>query len=284
MNDYFLKRFNQSKNVVDYLRSLNQVYVEFKLQEFYTVDQVPQLLNKKNLPFEIDGLIFMPENDIYITKYNQKILKWKEGKDTLDLLVQVEPNQPSVGLYCASYTKHKGEVKNRSQNVLFAKSNDPAFLSKDGKVVECSFQDGIWKFYRDRPDKSSPNIDWVAKQADIDVRHPVTQKDLIQSIEENYSAAPISPRSYRPHNNPSSHNNYSSNRQNYNHNNHPSSHNPQPSNRQNYSHNNSKPSNSNNSNHSQNNQNTDRPWHSKKRESPNDDTSSSTNRPWHSKK
>jgi len=149
----------------------------------------------------------MPEREHYITKFTNKILKWKASFDlTLDLSVKVESqNPPKIGLYTISYNKD-GSRNNKGKLVLFKHSTDPALLSKDGTVVECYFSDGMWKFFRDRPDKLKPNVDWVVKQLDEDIRNPVTKEDLLKMIHSKTT----SPRHhYEPHNNkPTTNNRY----------------------------------------------------------------------------
>jgi len=181
MTDHFSERLKKSTNVVSYLNKLiSNINLEFFIQDFRPIDQVlVQLEKMRELPFDVDGLIFMPENLAYITKFTNKVFKWK-GRDTLDLTVRVESTTPpKIGLY--SYQKG-------NELVFFRYSDDPVLLTKEGSIVECYFDHGIWKFYRDRKDKLSPNIDWVTEKGDLDARNPVTRDDLLNFLSKKPSS------------------------------------------------------------------------------------------------
>jgi len=45
------------------------------------------------------------------------------------------------------------------------------------------------KFLRDRTDKLTPNIDWVAERADKEANNPVTKKDLENYLKKSSSSS-----------------------------------------------------------------------------------------------
>jgi mRNA (guanine-N7-)-methyltransferase len=170
------------KKLLDIIQNINiDKKITNKKLYFYNKDFGPELevkdifqMGKKiyesKFDYHIDGLIFTPMNVPYFD-FKHKIYKWKPKEEmTIDFFVKVKDND--VQLFCQNDIKIiknlNSNTKNTFKNILFTKNTVPSlFVSipkeqfkneelekMDGKVIEMSYIDGIWKFYRIREDKT----------------------------------------------------------------------------------------------------------------------------------
>jgi len=164
-----------------------------------------------------DGLIFTCRNTEYHPGTDQHILKWKPAtENTIDFQIRlrfkmVEPDEEDIaegytepypdyyGLPFADlYTYHGGQGPNKYQ--YFAElhlteedweaikgCNDPV----TNRIVECSFEDGVWRVHRFRDDKPQANHIKVVESILESIRDSVSKEELLAAakpIKDNWKA------------------------------------------------------------------------------------------------
>lgn len=153
-----------------------------RAKEFWDASCADQLLSpnfQKNLPHEVDGLIFQPVPDPYKCGQSPNVLKWKPPSlNSVDFKLiisrEIIPGciTGSTGhLYVGSLDRPFSEIKiNRHLRAY------------DKKIIECKFENNQWKFMRERTDKSFPNSYNTAMAVYRSIKNPVTDEYLLNFI------------------------------------------------------------------------------------------------------
>nr|XP_022914085.1 mRNA-capping enzyme [Onthophagus taurus] len=151
-------------------------------KEFWPITQAVSLLGEKfakSLSHEPDGLIFQPSKEPYVTGQCDEVLKWKPLElNSVDFRLKLT-RKGGEGLV----TKTVGELYVGQFDRPFAHMKYTRTLQDlDNKIIECKFEDGVWKFMRERTDKSFPNSYNTAKSVCQSIKNPVTKDRLIDFI------------------------------------------------------------------------------------------------------
>lgn len=171
-----------SKGVIN--RSLESFSVRNK--EFWDITKAASLLDPKFtrcLPHEPDGLIFQPVDEPYKAGVCKDILKWKPlSLNSVDFKLKiVMENRPGM-LHSKIGLLYAGGMDAQSYaQMKYTKD----LKGLNGKIVECTVDNGQWKFLRERTDKTHPNSFTTANSVIESIRNPVTKEILLNFIEEN---------------------------------------------------------------------------------------------------
>ena len=146
---------------------------------------------QKTTENKIDGLIFTPIDHPVVFGRDYSLFKWKE-LHTMDLLLKKEEDQQSrsikkINLYNLYYIKKSELVLFKTltkENEKLLKNDLINTLSKDqlkkGVIVEFTFEDDLFKFYRLRTDKNKPNGEITVKNTLINIEEAITIETLCQ--------------------------------------------------------------------------------------------------------
>ncbi|XP_050441542.1 mRNA-capping enzyme-like [Adelges cooleyi] len=153
-----------------------------RLKQFYDITASDKLLGNfsKNLSHEPDGLIFQPSSDPYVAGTCPEVLKWKPLElNSVDFKLKIVTEggtgmlESKVGyLYVGG--KHEPFARIKYNKEL---------KNMDGKIIECKFDNGNWKFMRERTDKSFPNAFKTAIAICHSIEQPVTKEILLKCIQ-----------------------------------------------------------------------------------------------------
>ncbi|XP_041969031.1 mRNA-capping enzyme [Aricia agestis] len=154
------------------------------LKQFWDVSLAHQLLSERftrTLAHEPDGLIFQPSKDPYIAGACDQVLKWKPpDMNSIDFLLKiVEIKKEGMLPEKLGYLYVNGFDK-----PFAAMKSTKALRPYDNKIVECKYENGQWKFMRERTDKSYPNKYETAMAVWESIRHPVTKDYLLSFIDQ----------------------------------------------------------------------------------------------------
>ncbi|ENN77339.1 mRNA-capping enzyme isoform X1 [Dendroctonus ponderosae] len=168
-------------------------------KEFWPISQAGNLLGEKfakSLSHEPDGLIFQPSNEKYVAGRCDEVLKWKPlSLNSVDFRLKIAvPNQPGVIPVKTAYL-YVGQFDQPYGKMTYKKS----MKDLDGKIVECKYENGEWKFMRERTDKTYPNSFNTAEAVYGSIANPVTKEQLLEFIEHHgYHTQMMPPEPKRP--------------------------------------------------------------------------------------
>ena len=153
-------------------------------KEFFGLSEVNKLLSPAfpgNLPHGVDGFVFLPENNAYMSGECRRLLKWKD-KETIEFRLEiVDKFSTASGL-----REKEAHLFLNHENTSFATMPYlPTLQEYHKKVISCSYKDGQWRFHRLRDDRPSPNSKQTAMGAMDAVKRPVTRQDLCDLIQNH---------------------------------------------------------------------------------------------------
>ena len=150
-------------------------------KSFWDLSQTRKLLDGdfcKNLLHETDGLIFQPLNDVYKFGQCNEVLKWKPPElNTVDFKLIIETSQSNSTV---------GNLMVDGFKPSFATIEvTPQLRQYNNKIIECSWDIGtkVWKFVRERTDKSHPNMFQTVRSIMNCIKKPVTKEGLYHVID-----------------------------------------------------------------------------------------------------
>ena len=165
-------------------RTLESFSVRFK--DFWDLEKTHALFSEKflkNLGHELDGLVFQPVHDPYVSGQAPNVLKWKpHTHNSVDFRNKiVRENQQGMLPETFAYLYTSGK-----QQQLFGKVKaTKEFRESDSKIIECTWDYEVrtWKFMRIRTDKSFPNSFETACSVWETIRNPLTKDHLLNFIQ-----------------------------------------------------------------------------------------------------
>lgn len=174
------RRAGMENGVVDHMSQSFSV----RRKDFWDAPCAVQLLSPgftKNLPHEVDGLIFQPVPDPYQCGQSPAVLKWKPPSlNSVDFKLVIAVEQ-RLGML----KELKGLLYVGAQDQPFACMKVTKDLKQyDKKIIECKFEDNQWKFMRERTDKSFPNSYKTAISVCQSIQEPVTEQKLLNVIQQ----------------------------------------------------------------------------------------------------
>ncbi|CAF1376755.1 unnamed protein product [Adineta steineri] len=144
-----------------------------RAKDFWDLSAVSELLGDKfqsQLLHESDGLIFQPP---YISGRSWRILKWKTD-NTIDFQLIIANKRKSREKEALLYLNNMREP--------FSSMHYSSKLDQyHNKIIECSYQNKQWMFYRHRSDKTYANAKATADGVMNAIKHSIS-KDLLCSI------------------------------------------------------------------------------------------------------
>ncbi|XP_076349616.1 RNA guanylyltransferase and 5'-phosphatase mRNA capping enzyme [Tachypleus tridentatus] len=156
-----------------------------RAKEFWDITCTKSLLSEKftrNLAHDLDGLIFQPVPDPYVSGRCMDVLKWKPlSVNSIDFRLMIKK-------------EHRIAMLPETKGYLFVGGCDQPFgeikvtkelKNLDKKIIECKFEDNQWKFMRERTDKSFPNGYTTAIAVCQSIQDPVTTEKLLDFIEHH---------------------------------------------------------------------------------------------------
>ncbi|KAJ8966402.1 hypothetical protein NQ317_009634 [Molorchus minor] len=166
---------------------INKALEPFSIRkkDFWEITQAASLLGEKfakALSHEPDGLIFQPSKEPYNAGRCDDVLKWKPlDMNSVDFRLKI--------------AKSGGEgIISEKVGLLYVGQSDVPFgrlkytkalKDLDNKIIECKYENGQWKFMRERMDKSYPNSYNTATAVCGSIKQPVTKEMLLDFI-DNY--------------------------------------------------------------------------------------------------
>ncbi|UJR26354.1 hypothetical protein I4U23_007687 [Adineta vaga] len=147
---------------------------------FWDLKDVSHLLSEQfqsQITHGCDGLVFQPVNDPYQCGRAECVLKWKED-DTIDFQLKITNDRYSQ--------KKEAELYLNKRIKPFAKMiYSPKLEQYNGQIIECSYRNGGWHFYRHRIDKTYPNAQTTAEGVMNAIQYAMTKNLLCTLIEEH---------------------------------------------------------------------------------------------------
>lgn len=126
-------------------------------KEFWPITQAHQLLGEKfarTLSHEPDGLIFQPSNEPYVAGTCPDVLKWKPLElNSIDFRLKIAKQEGQGIISTKVGYLFVGQLDRPFGCMKWTK----AIKNLDNKIIECKYENGEWKFMRERTDKSFPN-------------------------------------------------------------------------------------------------------------------------------
>ncbi|XP_055909228.1 mRNA-capping enzyme [Eupeodes corollae] len=171
-----------SKGIIN--RQLESFSVRNK--EFWDITKAASLLDPKFtrcLPHEPDGLIFQPVEVPYTAGVCKDILKWKPlSLNSVDFKLKIVKESRPGMLNTKVGLLYAGGMDNQSYSEMKYTKD---LKDLNGKIIECTIENGQWKFLRERTDKTHPNSYTTANSVMKSIRNPVTKEILLSFIEEH---------------------------------------------------------------------------------------------------
>ncbi|XP_013774740.1 mRNA-capping enzyme-like [Limulus polyphemus] len=156
-----------------------------RAKDFWDITCTKSLLSEKftrNLAHDLDGLIFQPVPDPYVSGRCMDVLKWKPlNVNSIDFRLMIKK-------------EHRIAMLPETKGYLFVGGCDQPFAeikvtkelkNLDKKIIECKYEDNQWKFMRERTDKSFPNGYTTAIAVCQSIQDPVTTERLLDFIEHH---------------------------------------------------------------------------------------------------
>ncbi|XP_050547910.1 mRNA-capping enzyme [Daktulosphaira vitifoliae] len=153
-----------------------------RLKQFYDITASDKLLGNfsKNLSHEPDGLIFQPSTDPYVAGTCPEVLKWKPLElNSVDFRLKIVTEGGTGMLDSKTGYLYVGGKNDPFARIKYTKE----IKNMDGKIIECKFENGCWKFMRERTDKSFPNALKTALAICHSIEQPVTKEILLKYIQ-----------------------------------------------------------------------------------------------------
>ncbi len=185
-SEHYLVRHKHTKSITD---KINLPFLKISTKEASLITSpeiffslVNKYLNERHtLPYETDGLMFVPNQTVYYPKdKSHSILKWKDVKDiTIDFAVKVINNK--ISLYSFSGGKLVPFLGNDiikitpeiiDHNNLITKNIEP------DTVVEYEWSNNMLRPRKLRLDKLKPNNIRVAEDNWNDITRPILEDDI----------------------------------------------------------------------------------------------------------
>lgn len=154
-----------------------------RLKQFYDINASDKLLGNfsKNLSHEPDGLIFQPSTDPYVAGTCPEVLKWKPLElNSVDFKLKIVTEGGTGILESKVGYLYVGGKSDPFARIKYNKE----LKNMDGKIIECKFENGNWKFMRERTDKSFPNALKTAIAICHSIETPVTKEILLKYIQQ----------------------------------------------------------------------------------------------------
>lgn len=153
-----------------------------RAKDFWDITQVENILSDKfqsKVTHEIDGLVFQPCADPYIPGRCMKILKWKPHHlNSIDFKLKIVKERKEGML-----PEFVGYLFVMNLNEPFDRIKITKDLKQyDQKIIECSYENGLWKFMRERRDKSFPNAYETAMGVMRSIQNPITKELLLDFV------------------------------------------------------------------------------------------------------
>lgn len=149
-------------------------------KDFWDLTMVPKLIGEKfkaQIAHEVDGLIFQPELDPYVTGRSVRVLKWKED-NTIDFRLKIAMERKTGMLPEKKAYLYVNGAPGPFSFMRYSRN----LIQYDGKIIECSWHDNEWHFHRERTDKSFPNARETAFGAIEAMNYAVTKEMLCSLI------------------------------------------------------------------------------------------------------
>ncbi|CAF0751365.1 unnamed protein product [Adineta ricciae] len=154
-----------------------------KAKSFWTLEHVTTLLSEKfqsKITHGCDGLVFQPVDDPYQCGRSDRVLKWK-GDNTIDFQLKIIEEQ-FTKRRCANLYVNYGVTP-------FATMSYSTELEQyNNQIIECSFREQQWHFYRHRTDKKYANAQATADGVMNALTNAITKDYLLFLIDDQAAA------------------------------------------------------------------------------------------------
>eukprot|EP00005_Dracoamoeba_jomungandri_P006363 CAMPEP_0174261924 /NCGR_PEP_ID=MMETSP0439-20130205/12670_1 /TAXON_ID=0 /ORGANISM="Stereomyxa ramosa, Strain Chinc5" /LENGTH=793 /DNA_ID=CAMNT_0015346537 /DNA_START=61 /DNA_END=2442 /DNA_ORIENTATION=+ len=243
----FSLRMENAKKVLEALHRQNKNNDDnthklcFRLQEIYPLEDTGKVIDferDRNYPFELDGIVFMPDGLPYHFGFSRNVMKWKQpSSNTIDFSL-IESIEFVDGAPVRQWQLGVGDKGDTAvfDYIELSDEDIAKFSLKHGDIVECWYNpqikrrhqetnnrlSGSWFVSRVREDKSRPNADWVVYGIIESIQENIDEQKILNLIKEGISAPKNSWKDNHKRNNPQRRNhhggggNYSRNNNKYN--------------------------------------------------------------------
>lgn len=146
------ERLDVARGVVNKIIKLASHPFTMEVKEFWKMSQF-QDFQKKQFPYHVDGIVFTPCLDPIKIGTHERMFKWKPLiQNTIDFQVKWRPHQNMWGLYCQERGLLVLESALTTEQAL-----ECGIPFEDGIIVECMYNEPLWKPIKQRGDKNYPN-------------------------------------------------------------------------------------------------------------------------------
>jgi len=144
-----------------YKKLSNKMYGENKDE----IDKKQDMISLTEIKYATDGIIFVPIDEFYPSDSGNLIwdtqYKWKpSSKLTIDFMLMKSQSNSKNDVY-KLYVTSRGRLIPFVPSITYGKKYDELIESKGFNIPnivhECIFENGEWKIFRQRFDKSAPN-------------------------------------------------------------------------------------------------------------------------------
>jgi len=162
-----------------------------RAKEFFDLTMADRLLSEqftRQLGHEVDGLIFQPAEEKYVSGQCMEVLKWKPASmNSVDFILKIRREHREGML-----PENKGYLFVGQMDSQFAEIKVNKTLKElDNKIIECKYEKGQWVFMRERTDKSFPNSYKTALAVCQSIKEPVTKEKLLDLINHRRWRPPV---------------------------------------------------------------------------------------------
>jgi adenylate kinase family enzyme len=177
------------KPILDRLRSIAELgstfwtdpYIQLRPQGYFPLSALNEVLRSHEAispSFPTDGFVFTPARLPYRLGIDRNLFKFKPAShNTVDFLYH-------NGLLHVQQIVGSGKSMTSSMvPVAQLKLMDDTTVR--GRIVECrwNIHQGSWEIIKVRTDKTTPNVDWVAKRVIDSIKDNITRNDLYSLLE-----------------------------------------------------------------------------------------------------
>lgn len=142
-----------------------------RTKEYFNLSEIDKLLSPKflaSIPYDLEGLFFLPVQDPYQPGECANMLKWKED-ETIDFILKISGKDAHLYL-------------NRMDTPFGTMPYSSKLRKYDNKIVSCYRRNGQWYIYRLRHDRRFPNSKETAMDILKVMERPVTKDNLRRLI------------------------------------------------------------------------------------------------------
>ena len=178
-----VRKYDLSRRILELKSYLNKYNISLNIKIFYPLSDFNRVIKIKDLP--CDGYIFTNVQNIYTAGRDERLYKYKDGKDnTIDFACF--KHSDVYELYCGSLGKDVVWIG-------YALNKDNIIVKEGKTIVECYWSDesNAWIIKKERRDKINSNDIKIVRWNIRTIENNIKLKDLQNIIDEKFSVQKV---------------------------------------------------------------------------------------------